>query len=394
MLGLLGCGGAGFTVVGNDAGSLEGGSAATPDATLEASTSPEGGPDSSPDDVTTTDESTSIDATAPDATSDATTPDAAPEGSVRDAASNDAEWVPDAIEPPPAHCDNGFSCSPAAPDGWSGPLELYGGPTPPTTCSTYFEGPVFVGGSAPVGAAATCGCTCPAPTGGACGSVDVPFFAGLTCPSGGACAQKTFLPGVCTHTTAGTDCDAGTTSMIIPLSAPSGGQCTPVPTKTVPPPAWGVAVRACISALGDQTSDCGSGNVCTHLPLPPFSDICIAQAGVVAACPTGQYTSRRIYTAAFDDTRSCSACTCGPVTGATCTSQLDVFATPPSDPSLACMGSADVTYIAPQGCSFVPEPADVRLRATLADTGSCTASPVAATGALVGAQATTFCCLP
>jgi hypothetical protein len=394
LFGLQGCAGKGFTVA-DDGGSGSGDGAAvgSPDATAEAAV--EAGLESGPGDVTA-DQST-VDGASSDATSsDARPPlDGAPEASGLDAApSNDAEWVPDAVEPPPGHCDNGFACSPAPPFGWSGPLEVYDGPSPPAACSTYFEGPIFVGGSSPTGAPATCGCSCPdAPTGVACGSVDVPFYAGLTCPSGGACAQKTFLPGVCTRSTAQSECDAGTNSMIIPLSMATGGQCTPLPTKTVAPPSWAVAARACISTLGSQASDCPAGDVCAHSPLPPYADVCIAQMGVVAACPPGAYSDRRIYTSGFNDTRDCSACTCGPVTGATCASQLDVFATT-ADPSQACAGAAQVTYIAPEGCSFVSEPADIRLQATLESTGSCTASPVAPTGTLLGAQPATFCCLP
>ncbi len=402
MVGLPGCGGKGFTVADDGgSGSADGGAGGSPDATVEAAA--EAGLESGPGDVATADESTGMDATSSDAMpSDATSadaltqpPDGSSDASALDAAtSNDAEWVPDVVEPSPSHCDNGFACSPAAPFGWSGPLEVYSGPTPPAACSTYFEGPIFVGGSSPAGTPATCGCTCPdAPTGVSCASVDVPFFAGLTCPSGGACVQKTFVPGVCTRSAADSECDAGTNSMIVPLSMATGGQCTPVPTKTVAPPSWTVAARACISTLGSQTSDCTAGNVCAHLPLPPFADICIAQMGVVAACPAGRYSDRRIYTSGFNDTRDCSACTCGPVTGATCTSQLDVFAAA-ADPAQGCTGSAQVTYLAPEGCSFVAEPADIRLKATLASSGSCSASPVAATGTLVGAQPTTFCCLP
>jgi len=226
-----------------------------------------------------------------------------------------------------------------------------------------------------------------------CAAVDVPFFSGLTCPTGGACAQSTFAPAVCTHNNAASQCDAGTTSMIIPPSAATGGTCMPIPTKTVPPPTWAVDVRACVSGLAYQASDCAAGEVCSHLPLPPFVDVCIAQMGVVAACPPGRYSSRRIYDQSFDDSRDCSECTCGPVAGATCTSELDVFA-PASDPAQACAGPAQTIYLAPQGCSFVAHPSDIRLKATIESMGSCSPSPVAATGALVGARPTTFCCLP
>ncbi len=393
MVSLQACGGQSFSVLQSDGSVTESGVVGGPDATQEGAT--EAGPESGPSNDATTDDASDaapvVDSTIPDAPA---ATDGAPEASAADAPpTHDAEWMPDVIEPAPAHCDNGFACTPSPPDGWSGPLEVYSGPTPPAACSPNFEGPVFVGGTAAVGGPATCGCTCGGSAGVGCAAVDVPFFSGLTCPMGGACAQETFAPAVCTHNDAASQCDAGTTSMIIPLSAATGGMCLPVPTKTVPPPTWGVDVRACVSGLAGQASDCAAGEVCSYLPLPPFVDVCIAEMGVVAACPPGRYSSRRIYTQSFDDSRDCSACTCGPVTGATCTSELDVFAAT-SDPAQACAGPAQTIYLAPEGCSFVAHPSDIRLKSAVESTGTCSPSPVVATGALVGAQATTFCCLP
>src|SRR5580658_620201 len=242
MVGLPGCGGKGFTVAGDGSGSGDGAAVGTPDA--------EAGIESGPGDAATADESPLLDATVSDATSSDASAEGPDEASARDAGpSRDAEWVPDVVEPAPSHCDNGFGCTPPPPDGWSGPLEVYSGPTPPAACSPNFEGPVFVGGTAAVGGAATCGCTCGNPAGVGCAAVDVPFFSGLTCPTGGACAQKTFAPGVCTHNDAASQCDAGTTSMIIPLSAATDGMCLPVATKTVSTPTWVIDVRACVSGL-------------------------------------------------------------------------------------------------------------------------------------------------
>jgi hypothetical protein len=392
-LALEACGGSGFTVATVPDGGMDSSAIGSPDATLQdgaveaGSSDAQGTNDTAPgDDAATTDAGTDGRAENKDAGVDAGPPEAS--------SPSDAAWVPDVIDPSPATCDNGFACTPPAPYGWSGPLEVYDGPTAPTACSPDFEGPVFVGGSAPVAAPAMCECTCDLPEGVTCGPVSVPFYPGTTCPAGGDCVEKTFTPSVCTRIDVGPDCDpAATTSMVLPVSLAAGGGCTPAPTKVVPPPAWSVAVSACISGLGNnQASDCTGGDICTHLPSPPYEDICIAQAGIIAACPPGRYTDRRIYTAAFDDTRDCAPCTCGAVTGATCNSELDVF--PSAGTAPTCPGAAQVIYTAPTSCSFIQKAGDFRLQATLANVGSCSAAPPAAIGVLAGAQPTTFCCLP
>ncbi len=401
---IQGCGGGSFSVATNVDGSPEAAGGGTPDATLDGDQDAELGPDTgeasnmdagAPDADATVPDEASQDAQTEDA-KDATEPqDAALEGSPNDApngTTSDAEWVPDVIQPSPGHCNNGFTCAPSAPDGWSGPLEVYAGPTPPAACSANFEGPVFVGGSAPAGGPATCGCSCMPPEGVGCAPINVPIFCGVSCSDAGAVSQEVFSPAVCAQVDVTSACDGGFNSMIVPASAPTAGKCSPAPTKTATPPTWSVAVRACISGLGAQASDCAAGDVCTHLPLPPFSDVCIAQAGVVAECPAGRYTSRRIYDESFADSRDCAACTCGGVTGASCKSQLEVFAT--TGPTAACQGAAQVTYPAPASCSFVQQPGDFLLQAGVTTLGSCSASPPAPIGALTGAQPTTFCCLP
>jgi hypothetical protein len=395
-LALEACGGSGFTVAGTPDGGTDSSTVGSPDATIQ-----DGAVEAGSSDAQSADDSTGTggDAATPEAGTDGrpentdAAVDAGPNATHDASATSDAEWVPDVIDPSPATCDDGFACTPPAPDGWSGPLEVYDGPTAPTTCGPDFEGPVFVGGSAPVANPAMCECTCDLPVGVTCGPVTVPFYPGSTCPAGGDCVEKAFTPSVCTRVDLTADCTAATTSMVLPVSLATGGGCTPVPTKVVPPPAWSVAVSACISGLGNsQASDCTGGDICTRLPSPPYADICIAQAGIVAACPAGRYTDRRVYTAAFDDTRDCAACTCGAVSGATCTSELDVFSSAGAAPT--CPGAAQVIYPAPTSCSFIQKTGDFRLQATVADIGSCSASPPAPIGALTGAQPTTFCCLP
>jgi len=373
------CGGQAFTVAesgkGPDDASTEGPADATQDRAYDAA------PDSGPSEA-----SSVADAADSGGGSDGPV-------QVKDSAPppTDAEWVPDVLEPPPARCSSGFACVPPVPSGWSGPMELFAGAAPaPTDCGTNFEGPVYVGGSDAIGDPAACGCSCGAPDNVLCSPIETSFFGGFMCAAAPPCAQRTLTPGVCTRVDVTTECASMTASITMPATTASGGSCTAAPTKMVPPPSWGTEARACLSALGGAASNCASGGVCAPLPAPPFAEVCIALAGV-AACPATGFTVRHTFYDAFDDTRDCTACSCGDVTGASCSAALSVF--PTAGAVAACLKGADV-YMAPSSCSPVQQPGDFRLDITMPDVGSCAATPVMPTGAVAPSEAATFCCLP
>ncbi len=275
-------------------------------------------------------------------------------------------------------------------------MEVYAGAaTPPAACGANFEGPVYAGGNTPAADGAMCDCRCQAAQNVQCSAIDLSFYGGVIgspCSAAPACTQKTLTPGVCTRINASADCDASTAS--IQMSAPlaTGGSCVPLPTKTLTPPSWTTSARACISALGPASSDCPSGQTCSPLPAAPFGSLCIVQTGVLS-CPTSGYTVRRIYYEGFDDTRDCSTCSCGDVSGASCAASLDVFPVPVSPTTMQCTAGA-ITYAAPVTCAPVQQPGDFRLTTSLASAGSCPPSPVTATGGVSPADPTTFCCLP
>lgn len=376
------CGGQAFTVAGPEDASTVGPADATQERAYDAAA------DSGPSEA-----SSLVDA-AGDAAESGGGADAVSDGPVgaKDGASppTDAEWVPDVIEPPPARCSAGFACTPPVPSGWSGPMELFAGAAPaPTDCGANFEGPVYAGGTGAAGDPAACGCTCGAPDNVLCSPIETSFFGGFTCGAA-PCAQRTLTPGVCTHVDVTTECASMAASITMPATTASGGSCTAAPTKTVTPPSWGTEARACLSALGSAASNCVAGGVCAPLPSIPFAEVCIALAGI-AACPTTGFTVHHTFYDAFDDTRDCSACSCGDVTGATCSAALSVF--PTTGAVVPCAKGADI-YMAPSSCAPVQQPGDFRLDVTMPNAGSCAASPVMPTGAVAPSQATTFCCLP
>jgi hypothetical protein len=128
--------------------------------------------------------------------------------------------------------------------------------------------------------------------------------------------------------------------------------------------------------------------VCAPAPEAAFGHgLCIAQAGDVA-CPATGYTKRVRFFAGDNDTRGCSACTCGTVNGATCAGSLTTF----TSTDASCAGSP-ITYQLPFTCDPGQQPGDFRLTLT-ASGGGCSPSMVTPTGAAVPSQPTTFCCAP
>ena len=304
---------------------------------------------------------------------------------------NDAIALPDVVEEAPSHCGGQFACVPGVPAGWEGPFEVYRGSSAPASCSANFFAS-YQGSGQLKADAATCGCTCGAAGGVQCSEATASFYvspAGLgTCSS--HCTDVALSPGVCaSNINAATQCPtlAGTTFFTATASTPSGGSCTPTPSTSLPPPQWGTQVRACISLLAPAQVDCPGGSLCAPVSAQPFdSTLCIAQAGDVQ-CPASGYTNRSVSYGGLQDGRHCTACTCGAVTGSTCTSTISVTS---HGSAASCSGGA-VTYQLPQSCAGVQQPGDFLLKAT-PQAGSCTPSQPTPTGAATPSAPTTFCC--
>jgi hypothetical protein len=353
------------------------------------------GDDASTSDAPTGMHEAGLDAGAPDEASpgDATAPDAPDAGTARDASVRDAlpsDARGDAVDEPPPHCASGFACAPAVPSGWSGPFEIYVGPGAPPPCGVNFSGAALdghVGLSAP---AASCACTCGQASGVQCSSPALTFYSGsTTCTLGSPCSTVVLGPGACTPVDVSTACGTSVGAfMTVPPSTALQGTCGAVPAVTVPPSTWTSQTRACAAAVAPARADCAAGNVCAPAPSSPFgSTLCVEQSGNVPACPTG-YTARSVSYGAVDDTRACSACTCGPVTGASCGGSVTQFASTDG----GCQ-SGQIIYPLGQSCDPVQQPADLEVTVT-ASGGSCAPGPTAAIGAASAAQPTTFCCAP
>src|SRR5579859_5729918 len=302
-----GCGGPEFLVGGADAGS-DAARGAADAATVEAATVDAAAGDAAPGDG---------------APADGAQPEAAPsEAGMRDgplgdgptdAASSDGSPL-DAPEEPPGHCGGGFACTPAAPAGWEGPVELYLGSDTPPPCGANFAGPAFDGHTGFNSQPASCGCSCQSPAGVQCSPVTLGFATTALCSTSlGGCGSVVLQPGVCTPIDMRSRCGSSMLSTTAGASAPSGGSCSPLATPAIPPIAWASAARSCVALAAPVQADCAGGLVCAPQSSSPFQgNLCIAQAGDVA-CPATGYVMKHLAFASVDDTRGCSACTCGSV---------------------------------------------------------------------------------
>ncbi|MEM6992045.1 MAG: hypothetical protein AAF721_16160 [Myxococcota bacterium] len=197
-------------------------------------------------------------------------------------------------------------CVPPVPDDWTGPvvgadLEA-GSPLPP--CGGNFPtevGSYHTGLNVP---ASDCDCDCDSPTGFSCDAGTVTRHSLASCAG--------------TETTINLDaniCVATNWSGWFDMTSdpPTGGSCNPTLSETIPETSWTTDARIC---AGTDTGDaCPGDGICVPNSGDPFSpDICIARAGDVP-CPAGAYINRTLLHADLDDTRECTTCTCGDVTG-------------------------------------------------------------------------------
>lgn len=275
-------------------------------------------------------------------------------------------------------------CADAPPPGWDGPFaSIETTAAAPPACDGDFPHAAFDGSSSLVAPPAACTCECGAPTGVACSAPVINLFDDNTCTS--SCGTKdqplVAKPGCAVLNVGG----CGGTHAILGASTATGGSCAPSSTATVAPASWSTVHRLCGATAPPDTSSCGAGRVCVPRPaLPARPDVlCIASPGDVA-CPAG-YPTRTVAYAAFQDTRACSACTCGAPTGASCGT---VAATSYGD--FACtMGPKPMT--APSSCIDMGG-RSASFTAPVASGGSCAKDGGAPIGDATPTSPTTICC--
>src|SRR5262249_31414349 len=107
-------------------------------------------------------------------------------------------------------------------------------------------------------------------------------------------------------------------------------------------------------------------------------------------CPPG-YSNPVVFYGSVADTRSCSACSCSPAQGSTCSSSVTIYA---DSTCSAQLGSIVVTSPASVCLSFPPGSPLGSKKATTPTyhAGSCQASGGVMSGSLELKEPATFCC--
>jgi hypothetical protein len=193
------------------------------------------------------------------------------------------------------------TCAPPVPAGWTGPLDLYSGPSPAPSCPT---GSVqdYTGYGDVQGDPAQCACPC-VPTGGQC-DVALTVYKGTFCQADG---------GTWGNFTLGSNCidlsqwpGAGFSGAIGHVI--QAGSCATDPASTVPQASW----HSVVSCAPQHAGTCASGVCVSSSPAGFSGGFCIRKTGAVG-CPPGAYSHQSFGYKSFNDTRGCGPCSCGPL---------------------------------------------------------------------------------
>lgn len=296
----------------------------------------------------------------------------------------DAPGAVDALASPDAEsCGAGYTCIPAAPVNWNGPVMVYEGPgdTPAPTCPGYWpdESQTVKGDLTPQG---DCDCACAAATGMSCGSARVYQHPSSNCFATVDPPYTTHNPGQCTSVSISSSSYYGLSN-----PATSGGNCAASAVDELATPTWGQTIRAC-SNDGLTQSGCEAGTLCAPSGDVQYDRLCIWSAGD-NTCPIGSsYSERVVFHDDFTDDRSCGACTCGAPSG-NCNPEVHYTS--------GCSGSQISLYdiLNPGDCKQLGTGGGTTY-ATLSNNPSATCTPSAGTvtGAATPTGPSTYCCLP
>jgi len=169
--------------------------------------------------------------------------------------------------------------------------------------------------------------------------------------------------------------------------------CTPsiVIAQDVSMAHWTNAALACRGMPTEGFGCSDPGQTCVPVAVPPEFSLCIYHEGDVA-CPSS-YTDKHVVYAGVDDQRTCSACACGAPGGGACTAALSVFKDGVCSVALL---SAPISSAIPSCFDLAPAglPLGSKTVTALAyQAGNCMPSGGEPSGALLAADASTFCCL-
>ena len=217
------------------------------------------------------------------------------------------------MDPPPVACDE--PCVARVP-GWQGPMAFWesqaSATSMPPSCPSGYMNPFDLHRElvAPPG---PCSCTC-SPEGQVCDAT-LRIYDDMACSSN-ACAMVSTR--VCTGISG---CVGSQGSAKLDAPTISGGTCKPKVAPT-PPPTWQFNDRLCATSNAGSCDD--SRQVCAPSPPIPFaSQLCVTHVVLegqpVPECPSAYPKFYQTLYETYTDARGCSDCTCGNVTGGSCT---------------------------------------------------------------------------
>jgi hypothetical protein len=337
-------------------------------------------------DVGQTDTSSEADSAVPSDSSPPQDADAS-DTSVADTGSDSGSDAQHDTGPPPQTCGDASLCAPTV-TGWTGPVAMYEGSSPPPTCPSTYGNDVYNGNLGLDAGPATCSdCTC-TPQAATCAPVSMTVF--TKCGAGGTnCGSILLGAGQCSpEPNCGLDLTDPYWVATVTASALSG-DCAPGGGVATTTESWAMAARACAPTSDAGAAECTAGNVCIPNLTPPFSGICIFAPGDLS-CPS-PYSSPNVYYSGTMDTRGCGACACGSIMG-TCSGTID-------DHTTTCGSAVADTVPIPSTCAEITKigvGGSQTSQATLTPMASC-APPMQlvpmSTGSDSPKNPTTVCCL-
>ncbi len=279
----------------------------------------------------------------------------------------------------------GYVCTAAVPSGWSGPVALAtaSGSTIPG-CGGAYATASSTGHDGFSAASATCGCGCTGPLNVSCSTgVGITYYSDACATNVGGAG----LPANFCVTSGG----SGVTNVKANAQATSyNGDCTGVPSKTVPPASWTSSFAACAYDGKVDTGGCTASATCVQAPSGGLgTKTCIYQAGDIA-CPLtpSPYTVKTRFFTSNSDTRDCSTCTCTASAG-TCTATIDVYNAP------SCGGTKVASVFTDGSCQSCPACDSAKAPTVTTNAGTCgnggTGGPTGSAGAT---NPVTVCCTP
>jgi hypothetical protein len=241
-----------------------------------------------------------------------------------------------------------------------------------------------------------------------------PDTCGCTCNLSDTCSTKlTFHPdGLCTATCFVADGGMATISV-----TPQPDACTPVPanlcggaasmdtpltrltydagcianpaTTTGSPSSWMTVARLCPRPVA--TGVCRANEQCLPGLTSDFSKICIYQGGDVS-CPVAPspYTNKTLLYSGQNDSRGCTACSCGNPSMGSCTGSIAVYG------NQNCQAPSSIYSFLLNPCqpyNAVPTPGSVLTNYAVTHGACPTPATPTPTGAVTPTGPTTVCCM-